>query len=401
MIVIPQLVATDTELTTGLPSGKMADSAQDFLALLAGALGADGAQGQDGSLTLADLRAASGKLPNGLLAQESDTSHAVNLADLLAGKEASPDALVKGLSEAQQLLASLTPAQKSTTLAALSQSVRHDEDKPALSDDDLANLSALFAMLPVPTATAPVATSKNASAVDSVLKGSDRATPSGLGNAFAAGESLKGNIGAAAQENVPTGSKEQLLAPVVAQTAAPAGADSSPSAMATSVAMAPVSSSSPQPTLPANTAPVLSAPLGSGEWQQSLSQHITLFTRQGQQSAELRLHPEDLGQVQISLKLEDNHAQLQMISAHSHVRAALEAALPVLRTQLAESGIQLGQSSISSESFAGQQHAFSQQQHGASTPGQQTPLADDESELAVPASLQAAARGTGTVDIFA
>lgn len=145
----------------------------------------------------------------------------------------------------------------------------------------------------------------------------------------------------------------------------------------------------------------MSAPLGSGEWQQSLSQHITLFTRQGQQSAELRLHPEDLGQVQISLKLEDNHAQLQMISAHSHVRAALEAALPVLRTQLAESGIQLGQSSISSESFAGQQHAFSQQQHGASTPGQQTPLADDESELAVPASLQAAARGTGAVDIFA
>jgi flagellar hook-length control protein FliK len=33
--------------------------------------------------------------------------------------------------------------------------------------------------------------------------------------------------------------------------------------------------------------------------------------------------------VQISLKLDDNQAQLQMVSAHSHVRAALEAALPV------------------------------------------------------------------------
>jgi hypothetical protein len=39
---------------------------------------------------------------------------------------------------------------------------------------------------------------------------------------------------------------------------------------------------------------------------------------QGQQTAELRLHPEDLGQVQISLKLDDNQAQLQMVS-HSHV----------------------------------------------------------------------------------
>ncbi len=34
-----------------------------------------------------------------------------------------------------------------------------------------------------------------------------------------------------------------------------------------------------------------------------------------------------------------------------------DAALPVLRTQLAESGIQLGQSNISGESFSGQQQA--------------------------------------------
>ncbi|WP_252990935.1 flagellar hook-length control protein FliK, partial [Shigella sonnei] len=75
--------------------------------------------------------------------------------------------------------------------------------------------------------------------------------------------------------------------------------------------------------------------------------NISLFTRQGQQSAELRLHPQDLGEVQISLKVDDNQAQIQMVSPHQHVRAALEAALPVLRTQLAESGIQLGQSNIS------------------------------------------------------
>ncbi len=39
-----------------------------------------------------------------------------------------------------------------------------------------------------------------------------------------------------------------------------------------------------------------------------------------------------------------------MVSLHQHVRAALEAAL-VLRTQLAESGIQLGQSNISGEAL--------------------------------------------------
>ena len=146
---------------------------------------------------------------------------------------------------------------------------------------------------------------------------------------------------------------------------------------------------------------MLSAPLGSHEWQQSLSQHVTLFTRQGQQSAELRLHPEELGQIQISLKMDDNQAQLQMVSAHSHVRAALEAALPVLRTQLAENGIQLGQSSISSESFAGQQQSSSQQQHASRTQGQEAFAAEDDIALTTPGSLQAAARGDGAVDIFA
>nr|WP_276314950.1 flagellar basal body-associated protein FliL [Escherichia albertii] len=45
-----------------------------------------------------------------------------------------------------------------------------------------------------------------------------------------------------------------------------------------------ISSHQTQPHLTAS-APVLSAPLGSHEWQQTLSQHISLFTRQGQQRA--------------------------------------------------------------------------------------------------------------------
>lgn len=62
MITLPQLITTDTDMTAGLTSGKTTGSAEDFLALLAGALGADGAQGKDARITLADLQAASGKL---------------------------------------------------------------------------------------------------------------------------------------------------------------------------------------------------------------------------------------------------------------------------------------------------------------------------------------------------
>ncbi|MBV8043638.1 flagellar hook-length control protein FliK, partial [Pluralibacter sp.] len=124
---------------------------------------------------------------------------------------------------------------------------------------------------------------------------------------------------------------------------------------------------------------------------------------QGQQTAELKLHPEHLGQVNITLKLDDNQAQLQMVSPHSHVRAALEAALPVLRTQLADNGIQLAQSNISGDGFAGQQQqssAFGQQPSHRSAEGGAF-NADDEEALNVPASLQSASRGNGVVDIFA
>ena len=74
------------------------------------------------------------------------------------------------------------------------------------------------------------------------------------------------------------------------------------------------------------------------------------------------------------------------------VRAALEAALPVLRTSLAENGIQLSQSSVSSESFAGQQQSSSQQ-HQASRSGHNGGFNEESEELLpTPAALQSAAR---------
>ncbi|EGT3571804.1 flagellar hook length control protein FliK [Citrobacter amalonaticus] len=399
MITLPQQVTTDMDLITGLPSGKSADSSGDFLALLAGALGAGDAPGKDAPLTLADLQAASSKLQKGLLTQDGETSQAVKLADLLAAKDVQSDEMLKGLSDAQTLLSTLTPTQKNSALAALRQSTQAEKDSSALSDDDLASLSALFAMLPgQPGMTTPsVTTGEKVSA----LSTDPRSLAQDATHPLTRDEAKKSKTDNATPVIAAESAKGQpVTTPVVATAAANAEIDSTPSPVTPGIAMTTTTHSASQP-LPTSAAPVLSAPLGSHEWQQSLSQHITLFTRQGQQSAELRLHPEDLGQVQISLKLDDNQAQLQMVSAHSHVRAALEAALPTLRTQLAESGIQLGQSSISSESFAGQQHSSSQQQQTARMQGQDRLMADDESELVVPASLQSAARGNGAVDIFA
>ncbi|HDJ1441209.1 TPA: flagellar hook-length control protein FliK [Serratia rubidaea] len=155
------------------------------------------------------------------------------------------------------------------------------------------------------------------------------------------------------------------------------------------------------PTAPA--APLLNAPLGSPEWQQALSQQVLMFHRGGQQSAELRLHPQELGSLQITLKLDDQQAQLHIASPHGQVRAAVEAAMPQLRHALAESGINLGQSSVGGEPSPQQSQQQTSQEHGRpSSYREQHGGAELPTEAsAAPPALQALARAVDGVDIFA
>jgi hypothetical protein len=62
MITLQQLLMSDSDLSGGTQTGKGTDGAQDFLALLAGALSDATGKGNDAPLTLADLKAAGSKL---------------------------------------------------------------------------------------------------------------------------------------------------------------------------------------------------------------------------------------------------------------------------------------------------------------------------------------------------
>ncbi|QOV67189.1 flagellar hook length control protein FliK [Citrobacter sp. BDA59-3] len=429
MINLQKLLSIDVDATSGVQTGvgkTSGDTAQDFLALLAGALGGKTLTGTDAegktTITLADLQAASGKSLKNLRALSSDDaqSPAQKLADLLAPQTAKTDTdtlTSDSKTQVQTLLSGLTPETKSSVLAALGKTntttdttikSATDDDSSDLNEEELAGLSALMAMLPhqqtaqlAPTkSTADVSTAANSALGATKRSGVDLAS-------LTAGAQKGDNANTALHVTTPSASDDtaQQQAGIFGSALAPAAkqdADNATMTINTTASIAPVISnaSSAQASAPISSA-VLSAPLGSSEWQQTLSQHVTMFTRQGQQSAELHLHPEDLGQVQISLKLDDNLAQIQMVSPHSHVRQALEAALPTLRTSLAENGIQLGQSSISSESFAGQQQSFSQQQQSSRTGGGSNLAAEEDESLIVPASLQSAARGNSAVDIFA
>ncbi|MCK7420539.1 flagellar hook length control protein FliK [Enterobacter asburiae] len=411
MITLQQLLMSDSDLSGGTQTGKGADGAQDFLSLLAGALSDATGKGKDAPLTLADLKAAGSKLSKVAQDAKGDTTLQAKIADLLSRQPALKGDETSPIASLDTLVSGLVPLSKGDALKTLNAANGKDDGKSDLSEEELAGLSALMAMLPhqQQTTASRVAGNESVSATSTL----NFATLSQNG---AGQPSLNAPPGShdKAQSSTPYQSQvknnEPALqgnapaTPAVAAAAEKQELASSSSSSSPTATLAPIMSShvTSQTAATVAIAPVLSQPLGTHEWQQSLSQHITLFTKQGQQTAELRLHPEDLGQVQISLKLDDNQAQLQMVSAHSHVRAALEAALPVLRTSLAENGIQLAQSSVSSESFAGQQQSSSQQQHQASRSGNTGGFNEESDELLpVPAALQSAARGNSAVDIFA
>lgn len=374
MIRLAPLITADVD-TSALPGGKASDVAQDFLALLSGALADDTTTDKAAiQLLVATNKPATKGEP-----LVSDILSDAQQADLLLPVDDTPPVV----NDEHATSTPLTAAQ-AMTLAAADKNTTKDEKADDLNEDVTASLSALFAMLPGFDNTPKVTNTPS-----TVL-------PTEKPTLFT--KLTSAQLTTAQTDDAP-GAPTQPLTPLIAEAQSKAEVISTPSPV-TAAASPLITSHQTQP-LPTVAAPVLSAPLGSHEWQQSLSQHISLFTRQGQQSAELRLHPQDLGEVQISLKVDDNQAQIQMVSPHQHVRAALEAALPALRTQLAESGIQLGQSNISGESFNGQQQAASQQQQSPRTTSHEHLAVEDDDALPVPASLQGRATGNSGVDIFA
>lgn len=107
----------------------------------------------------------------------------------------------------------------------------------------------------------------------------------------------------------------------------------------------------------------LSTPVDVAQWQKSLTQHIMMFNRQGVQTAEIKLHPQELGSLHIKLDMTDDNINLHMMAAHNMVKGLLESAIPFLRTSLQEQGFTLQQTDISDFSMMsdGEQSAMHHQ----------------------------------------
>ncbi len=142
----------------------------------------------------------------------------------------------------------------------------------------------------------------------------------------------------------------------------------------------------------------INIPLNHPEWPAALSArflHIVRNTDQGSHTAELRIHPSELGPLRIAVSVTDNVAQAAFFSPHAAVRHALDQALPQLQLLMAQAGISLGQASVNDQQHTGQ--LFGQQEdRSGPDPGPDEQAAADP--RAHPSSRQDAQ--DGLIDIY-
>jgi flagellar hook-length control protein FliK len=142
----------------------------------------------------------------------------------------------------------------------------------------------------------------------------------------------------------------------------------------------------------------LDTPLGTAGWNTELAQKVVWMAGEKQHVAALHVNPPELGPLDIKLTIDDHQTTAVFTSPHSSVRDAVESALPRLREVLAESGIMLGNASVTADSPR-DGSAF------APPPARTLASADNESAEAAAARLAPGGggirRGHGLVDLFA
>ena len=155
----------------------------------------------------------------------------------------------------------------------------------------------------------------------------------------------------------------------------------------------------------------LAAPVGSQAWAHQLQQNVLQMVMHNQNEMTLRLHPAELGPLQVQLRMDDTTAQLNILTHSQQVRGALEQALPTLREALANQGIQLGESNVNDQAqqFAQQQARQQAQQWAANEQSNAQNFDENTVESSESAentdmgenSRHTAAARNGQVDIFA
>lgn len=155
------------------------------------------------------------------------------------------------------------------------------------------------------------------------------------------------------------------------------------------------------PNLPASPEPLqvrVATPFNQTGWAREVEQKLAWVVTASRQQADLVLNPPELGRIEVSVVVKGDEVSASFASPHQAVREAIEESLVRLRENLAEAGINLGQTHVGRESSRDASFARPEGREGLAH--RAGPAAAD-SERPLSSSVWQTARGRGLVDVFA
>jgi flagellar hook-length control protein FliK len=215
--------------------------------------------------------------------------------------------------------------------------------------------------------------------------GSASDKPSLIQSAMQAWQESVGSVG----ENTQT--KPTLAQAVSAKDVMPLPESSAPNASSTAVIATSESTAATGPAKPIETAPI---PVRTPGFENELANRVTWMANQKVQTAEIAVHPADLGPIEVRIEIRNDQASVVFGAAHGETRAALEAALPKLRELMSGQGLNLADASVAEHRFArGEANGGSS---NGSRPGGDQHGQGPDATLSLPATQG----GVGLLDVY-
>ena len=117
----------------------------------------------------------------------------------------------------------------------------------------------------------------------------------------------------------------------------------------------------------------IESPIHSAEFKEQFARQVAGVVVQGQDRAEIRLTPAELGPIRIRVSLNAEDAALDISAAHAATRAAIESSMSTLKQMLADHGLRLSDyrmdqgnnaAFLSQQRQSGQENGAGMQQSG-------------------------------------
>jgi flagellar hook-length control protein FliK len=147
-----------------------------------------------------------------------------------------------------------------------------------------------------------------------------------------------------------------------------------------------------------STPTALSIPLDidDPQWSKQFSEHVMWLGQQGIKNATIRIHPEDLGPLEINIKVINDSASVNIISQSQQVRDVIDQSVSRLHIMMAEQGLTLSEFNVDSDEGT---HQFAQQHEGSSQ--EEAGYLNEAEEDGVFTPVKNKAKPQGVIDYFA